>query len=181
MGGYNARAILPRGRNRTRRRLPARECQHLEPVAWTHGPSGAEVSRPRCRFVWRGQEPELAVGPEHSSAAECFIDYWMGRGAWKRTPEQRRPSIAASLVNVRRWGHALFTEPTPLEAFRALDVPVLYMVGKRTTTSARGVARLLATALPRVELLELDDLGHMGPITHPDLVNDVIAHYLERH
>src|SRR5262249_40792762 len=115
------------------------------------------------------------------AAAERFIDYWMGRGAWKRTPEQRRPPIAASVVNVRRWGHALFTEPTPLEAFRSLDVPVLYMVGKRPTTSARGVARLLATALPRVELLELDDLGHMGPITHPDLVNDVIAHYLERH
>ena len=114
-------------------------------------------------------------------AAECFIDYWMERGAWKRMPEQRKPSIAASVVNVRRWGHALFTEPTPLEAFRSLDVPVLYMVGKRSTASARGVARLLSAALPRVELLELDDLGHMGPITHPDLVNDIIARYLERY
>ena len=113
-------------------------------------------------------------------AAERFIDYWMGRGAWKRTPEPRKPSIAASVVNVRRWGHALFTEPTPLHAFRSLDVPVLYMVGKRSTVSARGVGRLLATALPRVELVELDDLGHMGPVTHPDLVNDVIAQYLER-
>ena len=84
-------------------------------------------------------------------------------------------------MNVRRWGHALFTEPTPLEAFRSLDVPVLYMVGKRSTASARGVARLLTTALPRVELLELDDLGHMGPVTHPDVVNDVIAQYLERY
>jgi len=115
------------------------------------------------------------------AAAERFIDYWMGRGAWKRTPEQRKPSIAASIANVRRWGHALFTEPTPLEAFRSLDVPALYMVGKRSTASAHGVARLLATALPRVELLELDDLGHMGPVTHPDLVNDVIAQYLERY
>jgi len=53
------------------------------------------------------------------AAAERFIDYWMGRGAWKRTPEARKPSIAASVVNVRRWGHALFTEPTPLEAFRS--------------------------------------------------------------
>jgi pimeloyl-ACP methyl ester carboxylesterase len=54
------------------------------------------------------------------------------------------------------------------------------MVGKRSTASARGVARLLATALPRVELVELDDLGHMGPITHSDLINDVIARYLAR-
>jgi pimeloyl-ACP methyl ester carboxylesterase len=55
------------------------------------------------------------------------------------------------------------------------------MVGKRSTESARGVARLLSAALPRVELLELDDLGHMGPITRPDLVNDIIARYLERY
>src|SRR5262245_51844878 len=115
------------------------------------------------------------------AAAEGVIDYRMGRGALKRTPEACRTTIAASVVNVSRWGHALFTGPTPLEAFRSLDVPVLYLVGKRSTDSARGVARLLASALPRVELLELDDLGHMGPITHPDLVNDIIARYLERY
>lgn len=114
------------------------------------------------------------------AAAECFIDYWMGPGTWERTPESRKPPIAASVTNVRRWAHALFTEPTPLEAFRSLDVPVLYMVGKRSTRSARGVARLLAAALPRVELVEFEDLGHMGPITHPDPVNDAIARFLER-
>lgn len=114
------------------------------------------------------------------AAAECFIDYWMGRGSWARTPAPRKPAIAASVVNVRRWAHALFTEPTPLEAFRGLDVPVLYMVGKRSPPSARGVARLLTAALPRVELLEFDDLGHMGPLTHAASVNEAIAGFLER-
>lgn len=114
------------------------------------------------------------------AAAECFIDYWMGRGSWERTPAPRKPAIAASVTNVRRWAHALFTEPTPLEAFRELDVPVLYMVGKRSTPSAHGVARLLIAALPRVELLEFDDLGHMGPLTHSQLVNEAIAGFVER-
>lgn len=121
----------------------------------------------------------LDAGNE-DAAAECFIDYWMGAGTWKRTPEPRKQPIAAAVTNVRRWAHALFTEPTPLEAFRSLDVPVLYMVGKRSTRSARGVARLLAAALPRVELVEFEDLGHMGPITHPGPVNDAIAQFLER-
>lgn len=114
------------------------------------------------------------------AAAERFIDYWMGSGTWKLTPEQRKQSIAASVTNVRRWAHALFTEPTPLEAFRSLDVPVLYMTGKLSTPAARGVARLLAATLPRVELVEFENLGHMGPVTHPDLVNEVIAQFLER-
>ncbi len=114
------------------------------------------------------------------AAAEHFIDYWMGAGAWQQTPEARKPAIATSVTNVRRWAHALFTEPTPLAAFRALDIPVLYMVGKRSTASAHGVARLLASALPRVELVEFEHLGHMGPVTHPEQVNEVIQQFLER-
>ena len=84
------------------------------------------------------------------------------------------------MKNVRRWAHALFTEPTPLRAFRSLDVPVLYMVGKRSPPSARGVARLLTAVLPRVEMVEFENLGHMGPVTHPDAVNEVIGQFLER-
>ena len=114
------------------------------------------------------------------AAAERFIDYWMGAGSWKQTPDQRKAPIAASVTNVRRWAHALFTEPTPLAAFRSLDIPVLYMVGKRSTPAARGVARLLANALPRVEVVEFAELGHMGPITHPERVNDVISRFLAR-
>ena len=117
---------------------------------------------------------------DQEAAAEWFIDYWMGPGAWKQTPDTRKPLIASSMTNVRRWARALFTEPTPIDAFRSLDVPVLYMVGRRSTASARGVARLLAAALPRVEFVEFGDLGHMGPVTHPDVVNKVIGQFLER-
>ena len=54
------------------------------------------------------------------------------------------------------------------------------MVGKDSTTAALGVARLLTNALPRVEVVEFDTLGHMGPMTDPDRVNHVIARFLER-
>ena len=114
------------------------------------------------------------------AAAERFIDYWMEPGSWGQTPEQRKAPIAAAVRNVRRWAHALFTEPTPLAAFRSLDIPVLYMIGKRSTPAALGVARLLVNALPRVEVVEFEELGHMGPITHPDRVNEVIARFLAR-
>lgn len=113
-------------------------------------------------------------------AAECFIDFWMGKGAWARTPEARRGPIAASVANVRGWKDALFSEPTPLAAFAALDIPVLYMTGGLSPASSLGVARLLAKALPRVEIVKFDGLGHMGPVTHPDIVNEAIAGFLER-
>lgn len=113
-------------------------------------------------------------------AAKHFIDYWMGPTTWENTQQSRRAPIVASIVNVRRWGHALFTEPAALDAFRTLDIPVLYMVGKESTPSALGVARLLTQALPRVEFREFEGLGHMGPITHPQLVNEAVADFFAR-
>jgi len=114
------------------------------------------------------------------AAARRFIDYWSGAGSWERVPEQRKPALAASITKVRRWGHALFGETTPLAAFASLDVPVLLLTGARSTAAARGVVRLLSPVLPRAELVEFAHLGHMGPVTDPNVVDPVIAGFLER-
>ena len=114
------------------------------------------------------------------AAAEHFIDFWMGEGAWHATPESRRTAIEAAVVNVQGWGRALFAEPTPLKALNALTMPVLLMVGKNSPASGRAVAGLLAQALPRVETLEFEGLGHMGPVTHPEVVNPAIEEFLRR-
>lgn len=111
-------------------------------------------------------------------AARHFIDFWMGSGSWDATPAPRRPSIAGSVVNVRRWSHALFTEPTPAEAFAALDVPILYMVGEHSPESALAVSRVLLPVLNRVEFVRFPGLGHMAPLTHPDVVNAEVARFL---
>lgn len=115
---------------------------------------------------------------DRDGAAELFIDYWMGSGAWAKTPENRKRPIADSIVNLRRWGHALFTESSPLDAFRQLDLPVLYLAGKRSPAAARGVARILTAALPNARLVEFEELGHMGPITHSTVVNAEIKRFL---
>jgi pimeloyl-ACP methyl ester carboxylesterase len=143
----------------------------------------AEAPRPNQAEGIRNAIADASIALDagnQDAAAERFIDYWMGTGSWQKTPDRRKAPIAASVKNVRRWGHALFTEPTPLATFRSLNIPVLYMVGTRSTSSALGVAQLLAYELPRVELVEFGELGHMGPITHPALVNDAIARFLER-
>ncbi len=62
-----------------------------------------------------------------------------------------------------------------------LEVPVLYMVGSKSPASSRGVARLLTGVLPDVAVVELAGLGHMGPVTHPEVVNDRIADFLAAH
>jgi pimeloyl-ACP methyl ester carboxylesterase len=113
-------------------------------------------------------------------AAARFIDYWMGAGAWNAMPAQRREPIAASIVHIASWATALMTEPTPLAAFATLDLPVMLMVGRQSPPSSRAVARLLEGVLPWVQELEFDGLGHMGPVTHPEVVNRAIIGFLER-
>jgi pimeloyl-ACP methyl ester carboxylesterase len=120
----------------------------------------------------------IADGP--AAAAERFIDYWSGIGAWASMPQERRAPIEAAIVNIAAWAHALLKEPTPLAAFAALDIPVLLMVGGKSPPSSRGVARVLTGAMRQLERVDLPDLGHMGPVTHPQVVNEVIASFLAR-
>jgi pimeloyl-ACP methyl ester carboxylesterase len=112
-------------------------------------------------------------------AAECFIDYWMGAGSWASTAPERKPAIVASVRNIRRWAHALMTEPAGAEELRVLRMPVLCLTGSRTTRSALGVTERLLRILPDATHVELQGVGHMAPVTHPDVVNSALETFLD--
>lgn len=116
-----------------------------------------------------------------AAAARCFVDYWSGAGTWERMPEARQGQVASTMGSLRGWAHACLKEPTPLRAFSWLGAPVVLMIGKQSPASSRAVARLLGRALPRVHVVEFDGMGHMGPVTHPEIFNSVVSRFLERH
>ena len=93
-------------------------------------------------------------------------------------PGRVQEAIAAGIGDVTRWKKALFEEPTPLAAFAHLECPVLLMTGETSPVASRSVAKLLASVLPAVESRCLPGVGHMGPVTHPDTVNQAIADFL---
>lgn len=141
--------------------------------AQTPPPNGAEG----IRNVAVAAGAALDAG-DREAAAEHFIDFWIGPGSWKATPPQRKPAIAESMANMRRWAYALFTEPTPAHAFAQLDIPMLYMLGQSSPQSAHAVAQVLLPVLPRVRVVEFSGLGHMAPITHPEVINAEITRFL---
>jgi len=142
--------------------------------AHQHPPNGADG----IRAVVARMAALLDRG-DRDAAAACFIDFWMGAGSWRQMPAPRQAAIADTIVNARHWGHALFNEATPLAAFGTLNMPVLFMLGGRSPESAQAVARLLLPVLPRVQLRRFGELGHMGPVTHPETVNQAIRGFLQ--
>ena len=139
----------------------------------------AQAAAREIAAVRNDTEAAMERGALEISAAR-FVDYWMGAGTWARMPESRCASVATAMRAVKGEWHATFMDPTPLSAFSALDVPVLYITGSESPASSRGVARLLTRTLPRVTVIEIEGVGHMAPVTHPERVNALIESHLER-
>lgn len=131
------------------------------------------------RAAVRSAAAALDAG-DRAAAAGHFIDFWMGPGSWQGMPAARQGPIAESTVHVRRWAYALFTEPAPLGAFAALDMPILYLLGEASPESAKAVARVLSRALPNVRMHQEPGWGHMAPITHAQAVNARVAAFLRK-
>jgi pimeloyl-ACP methyl ester carboxylesterase len=109
-----------------------------------------------------------------------FIDYWMGQGTWDRMPPERQAPVADSTRNIARWAHALFHERATLQDLSGLRMPVLYMTGTESPRSSLAVADLVVPVLSSVQHVRFEGLGHMGPVTHPAVVNEAIATFLDQ-
>ena len=112
------------------------------------------------------------------AAAERFIEYWAGAGAWNATPPERKPRLVATMRSLRDGWLASFVDRWSTAALRSLDVPCLLMTGTRSTAAARLATRLLDDALPQARMLELEGLGHLGPITHAERVDAAVEAFL---
>ena len=70
----------------------------------------------------------------------------------------------------------------PLSGVRRSVVPrrpTLVMHGTRTTASAHLLVQLLRELLPGARYEPMTGLGHMGPLTHPQRVNECLMRFLQ--
>lgn len=117
-------------------------------------------------------------GDGHSAAA-CFVDYWSGPGTWQGLEPRQQGAIVSRMATVIAHFDTLRAEPLPPAARRQLRMPVLVLHGSRTTRAARLVAGLLEQLLPAATHVSLAGLGHMGPLTNPEPVNQQLLRFLD--
>jgi len=115
---------------------------------------------------------------DYHGAISNFVDYWNGPGAW----DAMKPAVQNTLI---RWApkgpldfRALIDEPTPANAYRRLNFPVLIMRGEHAPKPARVIAERLSELLPISRLMVIEGAGHMGPLTHAHEVSALITRHI---
>ena len=122
----------------------------------------------------------LASG-DGRGAANAFVDYWGGMGAWSALSERAQTGVASRIQAIAAHFTGLARDVVRLDDFRALRRPVLLLRGRDTRTPMRRLVELLVAALPEARVEILDGLGHLGPITHAAFVAGRVETFLHRH
>lgn len=156
--------------------LAVRKLVLFEPVAFHLLPQLPDAGQ-----LW--QEVNLlaealpALAPRQ--AAMRFLDYWQQDGFFAGLPERMQQLLAAQVGKVTLDFQALSQEAATFADYAAsISCPVLLLSGRFSRAPAQRLCAALADCLPNAELVLLD-CGHMGPVTDPQLINPLIAEFLQ--
>ena len=122
---------------------------------------------------------QLVASGQSAAAAERFVDYWSGSMAWRRLPGYVQHAIVLRMPAVVQNFQALYDATLPSEQLLRLHMPMLCLTGAWSTTAALRLAKMLRVLLPGARHELLEGMGHMGPITHPTLVNERLVRFLD--
>jgi pimeloyl-ACP methyl ester carboxylesterase len=116
----------------------------------------------------------LAEHGDFDAAGEEFVDYWDRPGAWAAMREETRAGLGANMRLIRQVWDALLRDTVRLSDIAAIDVATLLLLGANSNRPTRALGDILVGALPRLRRIDMEGVGHMAPLTHPDRVNPLI-------
>ena len=109
----------------------------------------------------------------HHEAARTFLEYWSGPGSFANYPQRLQNEFALRTEKLPLDFRALTRTQLKLNDYSKLQLPVTVIAGRSSRQAALTIARKLSQTLADCTLYWVDT-GHMGPLTHPDLINPVI-------
>ena len=112
-------------------------------------------------------------------AAERFVDFWSGPGAWSTMPHKAQTAVASRVPAVVGHFGAIFADPMRQTDLARLKMPVLSVTGTETTEVTRRIGALMQHWMPQATCEQLAGAGHMGPITHADAFARLIERFVD--
>ena len=103
-----------------------------------------------------------------------------GDGTWASMPEDRRATFTEALKpNFHEWD-AVMDEATTLQEWaRILPAETLVASDRRTVLPIREIVAMMREGCPHWRFEDIAEGGHMAPLTRPDLVNPIVAEFLD--
>jgi len=115
---------------------------------------------------------QAMAAEDHTRAAELFNDQW-GRDPWERIPGIARRDMAARIWFIMASERAFEGDIGQVFAPGRLDAlacETLLMMGGKSEPIMPHVMDELARRVPNARLETFADLGHMGPVTDPEVI-----------
>jgi len=113
-----------------------------------------------------------------AGAAARFVDYWGGGGAWRAMSVSRQAGVMKCMSVITAHFAALASDAPGLSDYRSVRTPVLMLFGSEMRAPIRRIGELLRFALPNATFDTMATMGHMGPITHSEVVAQRVARFV---
>jgi pimeloyl-ACP methyl ester carboxylesterase len=112
------------------------------------------------------------------AASIHFIDRWGIRGGWQALPEMAREGVVANIDIVKHSRPSLQGGPEErltLDTLAEIKAPVALLCGDETQAVVHAILDVLNDALDVRQRSMIVGAGHMGPLTHPGRIAEVLA------
>jgi pimeloyl-ACP methyl ester carboxylesterase len=111
------------------------------------------------------------------TAAAAFADYWNGEGAWAAMPPERRKTFASSMrPNVHEWDAVL--GEMARQDWSNIQARTLVAWTRDTKRPIREIVEVLRERAPHWRYQNLNEGGHMFPLTQPNITSRLISEFL---
>ena len=132
----------------------------------------AEAMELRDFLKRRGAEGDSAA------VAERFVDYWVGDGAWALTPEPRQLAYVKLLrPNYYEWD-CMKSDEIAIENVAQIPAEAMLVYSAGARRPIREIATLIEKSCPKWSIATVAEGGHMAMLTHPHLINPLVAAFL---
>lgn len=140
------------------------------------GPDG-QYHLAEIRGVAGDVERAVTNGSYHA-AAQRFVDYWNGQGAWSALRPEYQAELVRYIPKACLDFRALIEEPMPLVAYRRIHGQLLLLQGEHAPAPTQAIVRKLTSFMKPAGAITVAGAGHMGPFSHAQIVAEAIAHHI---
>lgn len=115
------------------------------------------------------------AGPDKRRLMDAFMEY-IDPAAWAALPPYRREQYRDNYAAFLRESQAERPAVTG-DDLRSVRVPCLVLVGSNSFATYKTIGRALIAGIPKAELVEIEDAGHLMYIDKPDAFADAIRRF----